>query len=104
MLVGGNTHQEEFQAKEKFINSLHSDEDTAVTVEENIMGNLLIKSESNNKYADLKRSLIKSMTQRQNRYSNSKAAIYTLFFKYVPEHTNKNKESTKICDWPDTGV
>ena len=103
-LVGGKMHPEEFQAKEKFINTSRSDKDTVVTVEENIIGNIIIDSESDNKYGDLKRFLISSMTHGNNRYPNIKAAAYTMFCKYVPGHTNNKNKSTTICDSPTTSV
>ena len=83
-LFGGNTHTEEIQAKEKSINTSCSDMATAVTVEEKIMGNLLIKSENNNKYGYMKRYIITSMTQGHNHYPNRKASTYTSTSLNVP--------------------
>ena len=44
-LVGGNTHPKELQSKIKVINPLRLDKDTAISVEYNIAGALLINSE-----------------------------------------------------------
>ena len=41
-LAGGNMHTEEIQAKEKVTNLSCSEEDNSVTVEEKLMGTLLI--------------------------------------------------------------
>ena len=91
-IIGGKIHPEELQAKEKFINPLSSDEAIAVTVEEKLMGTLLINSENDKKYGDLKRLIINIITQGHNNYPNIKDATYTILWKYVPERTeNKNE-------------
>ena len=68
------------------------------------MGTLLIKSESDKKYGDMKRSLINSMTHGYNHYPNRKAASYNMFCKYLPERIKKNNESKTMRDRPTTGV
>ena len=91
-MVGGNMNPEELQYKEKVINTSRSDKDTDVTVEDKLTGTLLIKSASDNKYGDLKRWLINSITLGHNRYTYIKADTYTIFYKYIPERIkNKNK-------------
>ena len=90
-LFGGNMHPEELQAKEKVINPSRSDEYTDVTVEEKLTGTLLINTASDNKYVDMKRSLINITTQGHNSYPISKASIYTMLYKHVPVRIkNKN--------------
>ena len=103
-LVGGNMHPEELQAKQKVINILCSDKDTAVTVEKKLMGSLLIDSEINKNYGCLKRSLIKSMNNGNNHYPNIKAAAYTMLCKYAPERIKNNENSTTMRNSPATGV
>ena len=73
-LVGGNMHPYEIQSKEKVINTSRSDEDNAVNVEDKLMGTLLIDSEIDKNYGDLKRLLINSMTKGHKHYSNSKVS------------------------------
>ena len=103
-LDGGNMHIEELQANERVINTSRSDEDTAVTVEDKLIVTLLIDSESDNKYEDLQRSIINSMTQGHNRYPNIKVAAYTMLCKYVTEHIDNKNNSTTIHGRPATGV
>ena len=103
-LVGGNMHPEELQAKQKVVNILCSDKDTAVTVEKNLMGSLLIDSEINKNYGCLKRSLIKSMNNGNNQYPNIKATAYTMLCKYAPERIKNNENSTTMRNSPATGV
>ena len=67
-LVSGNMHSGELQDKKKVVNPSRSDEDTAVTLKDSLMGTPLFKSASDKKYGYLKRSLINSMTQRHNRF------------------------------------
>ena len=103
-LDGGNMNTEELQANERVINTLRSDEDTAVAVEDKLIDTLLIDSESDNKYGDLPRSIINSVTQGQNRYPNIKVAAYTLLCKYIPEHIDNKNKSTTMHGRPATGV
>ena len=103
-LVGGNMHPEELQDKEKVINSSRSDEYNAVTMEDKLVGGLIINSACDKKYGGLKRLLIHSMNQGQNRYPNSKAATYTMLCKYLPECTKNKNESMAMCYRPATGV
>ena len=85
-------YTEELQSKEKFINNSCSEEANYVNVEDKIMGTLLIESENDKKYGDLKILFINIMTQGHSRYPNIKAAAYTMLCKYIPGLTkNKNK-------------
>ena len=68
------------------------------------METLLVKSENYKNYGDLKRLLISSMTQGHTRHPNSKAALYTILFKYIPERTKNNNESTFMHNSPATSV
>ena len=53
---------------------------------------------------DLKRLLINSMNQRHNCYPNSKADVYTMFCKYVPEIINNNNNLMTMYDSHVMGV
>ena len=103
-LDGGNMHTKKLQDKERFINPSCSDDDAAVAVEDNLVVILLIYSARDNKYGDLQRYLIKSITQGHNRYPSSKAAVYTMLCKYIPEHIKNKNESTTMRGRLATGV
>ena len=49
-------------------------------------------------------SMSTCMTQGGNRYPNSKAPSYTMFFKYVHDRINNKNESTTMRDRPVAGV
>ena len=68
------------------------------------MGTPLINSASDKKYGELKRLLINSMTQGNNRYLNSKAAEYTMFCEHFHERIKNKNESTTMRDRSNTGV
>ena len=68
------------------------------------MGTLLIESAIGKNYGNLKRSLINSMTQKRNRYHNSKADAYTILCRYIPKNIKNKNESTTIGNRPATGV
>ena len=57
-------------------------------MEENLMGILLIKLASDKEYGDMKRSIIKNMTQGNKCHLNRKTITYTMLCKYIPELIN----------------
>ena len=68
------------------------------------MGTLIIESSKENKYRDLKKSLINRMTQGHNHYPTRKAAAYAILCKYVTERPKSKNELTETGDRPVTGV
>ena len=52
------------------------------------MGILLTELASDKEYGDMKRSIIKNMTQGNKCHLNRKTITYTMFCKYTPELIN----------------
>ena len=55
------------------------------------MGILLIKLASDKEYGDMKRSIIKNITQGNKFHLNRKTITYTMLCKYIPELIKKQE-------------
>ena len=94
----GKFTQKSWKRNKKDSNSIYNYKATSITVDDKIMGALLIESENNKNYEGLKRLIINSTTQGNNGYPTGKASTYKMLYKYIPERPNINNKLTEMRD------